>query len=421
MITRPKFFSLCVISLTVLTCFSASVYASDFNIPFINAAGLGDTYAGWAANPTDASIGYANPAGLTYLNQHSQLVVAALGLKGSSQFTGNATPPFPAASGSANTQLSAFMPSFYISAPVACNVVLGFGQTTPFALNTSFSKDSLLRYTATRSVIGTVVDVGPSIGVKISDKVSVGAGFDVEHLTSSFSNMVGFPLSFPGDSEVQNHLYGWGYGWHAGVLVQPVPCTRIGLNYKSPVVINATGNSQVFGPAGNFRVDQRATYHLPALAQLSIAQDFCCRFTALATAFYARWSSLSHILLQNSVFPGGFTAPVYMAFDYHDTVDYALGLNFQANNQWLLRTGITFLNTPTNDRTRVPQDPVGGGTILGIGARYQQNPCLSYDFGYTHGFFRQEPINFATPLATASGHNNTQTNVFGLQVNWNFA
>jgi len=46
---------------------SATSYAAGFQLLEQNASGLGNAYAGSAANPENASIMYFNPAGLTYL------------------------------------------------------------------------------------------------------------------------------------------------------------------------------------------------------------------------------------------------------------------------------------------------------------------------------------------------------------------
>ena len=80
-------------SAIVLLGLTAQAAASDFSLPFINAAGLGDAYADWATSANDASTAYSNPAGLVKL-QHQQIVFAPLGLIGNTKFTGTTiTPP----------------------------------------------------------------------------------------------------------------------------------------------------------------------------------------------------------------------------------------------------------------------------------------------------------------------------------------
>lgn len=407
-------------------CLSSSAIASDFNLPFVNAAGLGTVYSDWATSADDASTAYTNPAGLVKL-PYQQLVFAGVGLTGGTTFKGSAmTPPYPfpapvVQSGRASSRLNAFMPSFYYSLPFYNNrAAFAIGMTAPFGLGTTYEKDSLVRYLATRSqVVG--IDIGPSLAYKINDYVAVGAGFDALRLSFTLNNMFGPPLSFP-DAELQNHQRGWGYGWHAGVLFDMTPCSRVGLSFNSRISIHTTGDSIVFMPypGPEFRTtDQKTAAALPARVQLSGQQKFGTRWTAMATIFYTNWRTFEKITMQNTMTPFNSTTSVTIPFGYHNEFDYSVGATFKANDKWLLRGGLQYMNTPSNDQYRGVADPIGKAIILGFGAHYEQNSVFSYDIAFAHSFFKQMPVNVTTQLTTLNGHNNTQTNVVGAQLNWN--
>src|SRR5476649_1976133 len=115
---------LSVLSILCIAFISTQSIASDFNVPFVNAAELGDLYAGWAASANDASTAFTNPAGLTRI-KNQQWVFAALGIFGTAGFDGTTTqpfPPFPPQTGEANTKIHGFCPSFYYATPVAKNL-----------------------------------------------------------------------------------------------------------------------------------------------------------------------------------------------------------------------------------------------------------------------------------------------------------
>ncbi|AWN72513.1 outer membrane protein transport protein [Legionella anisa] len=417
-------FSFCVVS---------PVWASDFNLPFVNSAGLGVAYADWATAASDASTAYTNPAGLVKLS-HQQIVGNALGIIGTARFTGSAvTPPFPfpfavAQSGVAKSQIRAFMPSFYYSAPLTQRVSFGFNLTTPFGLGTNYgsTRSSIARYAATRAqVVG--IDVGPSLGVKITDRFSLGAGFDALHLAFTLNNMYGPPVSLPFDSRLENNLSGWGYGGHGGILLDLSPETRIGLSYYSKISLTTRGHSTVHTPAVGpvvaiFRTNQQETSAaLPARAQLSLQHDFTQRWTGFGTVFYTNWRTFNQITMENTETPTGETRSVTIPFNYHNCFDYAVGATFKATESILFRGGIQFMSTPSNDRDRGIADPVGSATIVAVGAHYQQNANLGYDVGVGHSFFNQMPVNLITPLTSLKGHTNTQTTAIGGQINWSFA
>ncbi len=399
-----------------LLVISPMVSASDFSLPFVNVSELGNMYSGVAASATDASTSYTNPAGLVKLKS-PELVLGGINVYGTTQFHGTTTTLISSETATTNGNMGGFIPLFYYSHPINENVVFGFGENAPFGLGTKYSKTSPLRYTATTSKI-IVVDLSPSIGIKLNDQYSVGFGFDAEQINLTLHKMIGFPLAIP-DADSQNYVHGWGYGFHAGIMDQVTPAARLGLTYHSQVMFHANGYSQVFATSGNFRTYQRANTALPALTQLSLDYDVNPKLAAMATVSYTHWSTLQQVTLKNYVLPGGFVTPVTIPFEYHNTLDYAAGLNYKANDKWILRTGMQYLNTPSNNRNRSVVDPLGNAILLAVGAHYQKNAVLGFDFGYAHQFAQTTHINTVTPISSAIGHEWISPNVFGAQLTWN--
>jgi len=412
-------------SILIPMCIATNAIASDYNIPFINVSQLGVMYADWATAASDASTAFTNPAGLIKLD-HQQLVFAGIGVVGSARFNGTATtPPYPfpvtvTETGAATTRINAFIPSFYYALPLSDRVTFGFTMAPPFGIGSNYSKDSLVRYLSTHSyVVG--IDMGPSLGFKINDALSIGAGLDAVRFAFTLTNMYGIPLSYP-DAELHNHLVGWGYGWHAGVLYDATSKTRLGFSYNSMVMEHTTGDSTVYPPIPNTELrynNQKTNFGLPARAQLSLQHEFTPRIAAMATIFYTNWATFSQVTMKKTMTPFGTLISATIPFNYHNTMDYSIGAVFKATDQWLLRAGVQYMNTPSNNRDRGVADPVGSGTVLAVGAHYQQNARLSYDVGLAHAFFNQMSVNVTNPLTKLVGHNNSQTNIFGGQVTWN--
>ncbi len=398
--------------------------ASDFSVPFVNAADLGTMYSGWAAEANDASTAFTNPAGLVRITQQ-QLVFAAVGITGNTQYSGTVSGNYPAPTtsdtGTASSKIGAVLPSFYYAFPLSDKVVLGFSETVPFGLGTNYAKDSVVRYAGTKTQIA-VIDFGPDVGFKITDKLSGGLGLDVDHVALNLNYMVKMGGSNP-DAETQNSLSGWGYGYHAGLLYQFTPATRLGLNYNSPVNFHASGDSTLYSSLianGEFKSnDLKANLKLLQMTQLSLYQDINPRWAVMGSVFYTDWHVLQQVTLQNVAIPPGSTINTTMPFNYESTFDYAVGTTFKVNPQWTLRTGVMLITTASNSENRLIGDPVGDQTVVGIGAHYQQNHSIGYDIGYAHDFFKQVTYNNASAISTETGHSDTQTNVFGAQLTWN--
>lgn len=414
-----------LISLTLLSIpYIAS--ASDFSLPFINVSDLGTAYSGWAAVAEDASTAFSNPAGLTEIHNY-QLVFPAIGLLGYTTFYGKTkTPGFPfpfpkEGQGSASSKLEAFMPSFYFAAPVNKCLTVGFFQTNPFALGTEYENDSIVRYLATKSKV-VVVDAGPCFGCKVTDQLSIGAGLDIQYLSFTLNHMFGPPFSFPLDSEQKNDEWGWGYGWHGGLLYKINRCARIGLNFNSRTWFHAKGNSRLYTPFPPYRfeTDQlRSDAPLPERAQLSLHLDLTSQWAFMSTVYWTHWHVFNELKLRNVMFFGGNTTDVTIPFNYTDTLDYSAGVSYKATERWTLRTGAQYMESPSDEKKRSVGDPVGPAIIVGVGARYVQNCHLSYDVGYGHSFFKDQTINNANPLVIANGYTHTQSNLVGIQINWN--
>lgn len=406
---------------------STSSFASDFQSPFVNVSDMGNAYGGWAALVPDASTAFTNPAGLTRIH-HYQMVMPFIWLWGKARFDGTTTsPPFPfpfqiREAGDAKSRIRGITPSFYLSAPITDRITFAFGQTVPFGLGSNYGKYSLVRYLATKAKIG-IIDVGPSVGFKVTDKFSVGAGFDAHYLMFILNQKLGPPVSIPFDSEIKNELTGWGYGWHAGVLYQFLPCFRIGASFNSKVWIHGKGDSTLLVPfpvALEFKSKRlRADAPLPPRAQLSFVYDINPCWSVMATTFYTHWAVLDKFTFRNHVTFGGGTTSVVIPLDYRDTFDYAAAINFKPTPKWILRTGVQILDTPLKPRFHSPANTGSSALVIAAGAHYEQDCHISYDIAYGHSFFDKAKIDIENLFAAAEGHVSAQSNAIGVQVNWN--
>jgi long-chain fatty acid transport protein len=402
--------------------FMSTSFASDFNVPFVSAAGLGNLYADWATNIDDSSNSFTNPAGLSQLH-HKQAVLAPIGIMGSSKFSGTTVsppPPFPLTeTNTSSTRLSAIIPTTYFALPLNRQFTFGVSANAPFGLGTNYPKDGVQRYQATRTQV-VVVDLSPCLGYQVTRDFSVGLGVDFNRLTYTLNSMVRSPLGGP-DWESQNHFGRFALSWHGGLMYQVLPKTRLGISFNSMISFRATGNSELFSPFGEARTTNQKSYaRLPARTQASIHQDITDRLAVMATVFYTNWATFQQLTQQNTVVsPTGATASVTIPFNFHNTFDYVVGLNFKATDKVIFKTGIEFMNAPSNNHGRGVADPVAQATVVGIGAHYERDKRFSYDVGVAHSFFQQNIVNVDTPFFTLSGTNTPQTTVAGLQITYN--
>ena len=437
-----------------------------------SAAAIGNYAAGIAAEGADASIGWYNPAGLVLIKEQ-QALLGGVGVFPSTKLTGTSTyntkvpgfpplsydQPFSGLQGGEN----ALVPSLHYALPLGPRAVFGFSIVAPFGLSTRYSEESPVRYAATLSKFETI-NVSPELGGMLTDHLSIGAGLDLQYATVKFNQMIGSPALMQGlaladvfvpptavDSESYNTGYSFGVGFHAGVMLMfDNNHTRMGLNYQSSIGHQFNGSSQLTGrladPTLNILDPEPANPHsrftsnslysndiqLPDILTLSGYQDINKKWALLGSVVYSGWSSFKTITL-NNVAVGvptsndttlQTTANSTSTENYRDAWRFALGANYHVNENWMMRVGGGYDQTPTVASARDVRLPDCDRWALSIGAHYQVLPSLGFDAGYTYLFASNDAIvNKTTAIGLTSTYNvnaisKNNAQLVGLQVVW---
>lgn len=445
----------------VLSCLSSQVFAAGFAIQEQNVTNLGLAYSGTGALAEDASTAYYNPAGLTRLNE-SEIVLSGIIIQGDFDFTassaftslppalGVATGPVPG-SATDDPGTVAFVPAMYISKRLDERWVFGFAVNAPFGLDTEYQEDGIARYLATNSSVKTL-NFSPNIGYEIFPCLAVGVGPDAMWAHAKLETRVGNGNAAT-DGYQKNRAQGWGYGWHAGILWSPWQTTRLGLQYRSHVNLNAEGNSEnlvplstvlgfvpIFvGNAGLFHEQRvRAEITLPETWSLSLYHAFNECFAVTADAAWTNWSRFHTLRLRFD--PGAAfttvagTTTAGLDTDtwehFQDARRVALGLIYTHDPRWQFKLGTQYDQTPVRDEFRTARLPDGDRIWLALGAAYNVNEAVKIDVGYAHIFFEDTDINERAPFIAGSDTPITQArlagsyegnaNIFGVQIRYDF-
>jgi long-chain fatty acid transport protein len=79
--------------------------------------------------------------------------------------------------------------------------------------------------------------------------------------------------------------------------------------------------------------------------------------------------------------------------NYRDTFGLAVGAEYQLNDQWRLRTGFKYDETPTVDAFRDTRVPDGDRFEIAGGFHYQYDEHIGIDASYAHLFFIDSSVN----------------------------
>lgn len=421
--------------LALFLCANSAGFASGFALEEQNAVQTGDFGAGGAAIAEDASTAWYNPAGLIRLTK-PQVVITGNEIWFNTTFNGTVNqsidgylPTGPVSVSNVQGGTSNFVPTFHAAYPINPNLVAAFSVTTPFGLATDYNADTFVRYATVQTKLRTI-DLSPSIGFKLTPKVSLGVGFDEQRLLGNFEVYTGIPaISTTYDTSSHNVVSDWSTGWHSGVLFALNDATRFGLSYQSKITHNASGYSTLTGPLAPNGTsyglnDANALIDLPAKTEVSAYHDMNNRWAVMGSLSYTQWSVLNSIILNNVATTVG-TSIINVPENFRNTWRVSVGTHYKLNDQWLIRTGLGYDKNPTNNTDRNLILPDSDRYGLSIGGRYQATKNLAWDAGFTHEFIKSTGVNntaVASLQDTAiSGKSVNSANVLGLQMTYTFA
>jgi long-chain fatty acid transport protein len=433
---KSRMFKLAV-SLLLLFLNSNALASAYYLYNAYSAVAAGDAGAGGAALAEDATTIYANPAGMSRLT-HPQLVISGSVLDTSVNFEGTNTWSSPGLgeyvqSGKAEGGATRFFPELYYSYPVNQKWNVGVSVTVPFGLGTYYPIHSVVRYSATTSEL-KVIDLSPNIAYKLNNQWSFGAGIDIDYSNIRLRAMAGVPtISTSLDSLSKNIAYGWGCGWHAGILYEFTPDTRFGFSYRSKMTNRLEGNSFIEGGAidllsgGITRVasnsDLKMTLVLPPISTLSAYHAFNSTWAIDGTLTYLQWRDLpNHFDVDNiASYPSNISG--YLPEDYQNSWIAAFGGIYHPISSWLMRAGIFWDQTPikAND-LRTANLPDSSRTGLSIGTHYQATKTLGVDLGWTHEFFNTAAMNtdliFGIQTSNTHGTFHNHLDIISASLTW---
>lgn len=411
-----------------------------------NVSGLGNAYAGAAASAEDASTIFYNPAGLTRL-KGTQLVFGGTVIRPSIKFhdqgsTSAVGTPLTGGDGGDAGDFS-LVPNFYIAHAVDERLRVGLGINAPFGLGTDYEPDWKGRYQAVTSDF-KAINFNPAIAYKVNDVLSLGAGVNLQYAEAELSNAIDFgSICFgrvgPGtctalgltpqnaDGFVRLEGDDWSWGFNAGLLFEPSESTRIGLAYRSHVEHTLEGEADFMGAptpltmGGAIFVDTDASADitLPESVSLSGYHQLDPRWAIMADVTWTRWSRFQELRAAfDSAQPDSYTTE-----NWDNTLRYSLGVSYAYTPAWTIRAGVAYDESPIpDDSFRTPRVPDNDRWWLALGLSYRASERTRFDLGYAHLFIRDTDIDHVNESIpdTLVGEYDSSTDIFGVQMTWQF-
>lgn len=418
---------------------SPTVWGAAFQLFEQDGASIANYHAGYAALANDASTAFYNPAGIVRI-PNQQLVFSGDTVMTSFKYRGtvmvNTINNFQSFGVTAQGGSLGFIPAVHYVVPLCDRVGFGFSVDVPFGLKVDYGSTTVLRYISTQSSV-KVVDISPTIGIRVTDKASVGFGPDIQPMSGEF-DMIGTFAGADLDSDGINKAEDTGYGYHLGALYEFSPATRVGASYHSQVVHHLTGTSDFMGPLAQ-ALD--ATIHsdrskvnitLPPYTAISIFHRLHSQFAIMGSVIYTQWRTLQNLVLQDiaGIALNSIGDPVpsvslttIIPQHFHNTWNFSIGADYYVADNALLRTGIGYDQTPVGNAYRNVQMPDNDRYVIALGGHYQATKAIGLDLAWSHIFFNKahvippEQITGAQ-IGRTNGSVSGGADVFGTQLTW---
>jgi long-chain fatty acid transport protein len=369
---------------------ASSAMAAGFWLYEMGTPDLGTASAGRAALAKDAATVFGNPAGMTSLDR-SQVLVGTQLVVGDVHFDrGGGTTVAGGNGGNASGTIPGG--SLYYAHSVTPDLKVGSWSGSYFAGSVQYEDGWSGRYYGTKAEIITL-GAGINGAYKINDWLSIGGGpfvlyGDLEHSVALNNLLVAQDgrLKFADDE--------LGVGGMAGLMLEPLRGTRLGVTYTSPVKLHFkdTPSTKNLGPGFQLLQNTRGLFTrrldlgltVPQQVMLSGYHELSERWAIMGNVVWQDWSefgkpdiSIASTNVNNET----------VNLNYDDTWGFALGAQYAFADGWLWSVGGGFDTSPMSKGERSPNLPLDQQFRIGTGIQYSlaENVTVGAAYQYMNG------------------------------------
>jgi long-chain fatty acid transport protein len=341
----------------------------------------------------DPSAIFHNPAGIAFL-KGTQVSVGTTLIRPSNKMILLQPPPWePQETWKGKSQT--FYPStFYLTQSIGEKVTLGFGFFTPYGLGSSWPKENQFRYLGYEDDMKTFF-FNPTVGVKLTDQLSVGVGVSYVYSTVNFKlvEIADFSAFGMGTYDVPAEMEGSGDSWsfNAGLLYRAEKFS-LGFNFRSGFDLEYTGElkldrSSVPAPVRGFvpeGSEGQTTFKFPHILGVGASYNFTDAFLLTADIHYILWSRFDEYVV---TFDNPALEKLVMSENWEDSFLFRLGGQYRLSPGFALRAGILYDETPQPVESMDPLLPDANRVAFTGGFGWNLTKKVVLDLTFHHEIF----------------------------------
>jgi len=419
---------------------AGTAQGAGFQLQENDVKGTGRADAGAASAPDDCAVVVNNPAAMGEFKT-SCLQGDLTAINFATKFHGSGTdllgrPLTGDHGGDGGTTLP--VPAIHYIMPISEQFAFGASLSVPYGFQTEYHDRWMGRYQAQTTKLQSPA-MTFSGSWRASDQFSIGLSIVAQRTSATLGQAINLgtilaqPTNgawLPQEADGRGQLKGndWGFGWGLGLLWKPTDADRIGFNFRSQIDHTIDGHAKFEIPSnlapyfgGAFvDTDGKADFNTPAYARLSWWHTANERLSFGADIGYTHWSSFKDLVIRYAnPAQAAFNSP--SIFDFRNTWFVSAGADYRLNEQWTVRGGLAYDQTPTTDAHRDPRVPDGNRKWVSVGLGYKASESLSFDVGYTHLFVEDGKIDDTSATYDhLVGHFESYGNLLGVSARYSF-
>ena len=372
-----------LLSLTLLALAGSTAFAGGYRVSIQGQKQLAMGHTGVAV-VNSAEVAFFNPAGMAYLDKKFNVSVGANALFANVKFQ-NSTYNWTAESKNVGTPFSV-----YATYKLNDWLTAGLAVYTPYGSAVDWDQDWQGAHLVNNIDLQAIF-IQPSISVRIGEHFSVGGGPIYATGSVNFNrNLSMNPLlsdseGNPTDVTIDaKGINAWGYT--AGFMFNPTDKMRIGMNYRSEIIMEARDGDATYSDVPSFVPLTNTTFDadLPLPAELTVGLSYEVTDKLLFAFDYNRtmWSVYKAL----DVKFGNGTESLNPR-NYQNSSTYRVGTQYKANDKFTFRAGWYFDESPVQDGFFAPETPRNDSMGYTGGLTYQLNSKLGIDFSFLYLHF----------------------------------
>ncbi|WP_283640789.1 OmpP1/FadL family transporter [Mesonia mobilis] len=373
----------------ILLLFAVTSYAGGYRVSTQGQRALAMGHSGVAV-VNSAELAFFNPAGLVYLENKINISAGMTGVISNVKWQNEMTGGF------AETESSLRTPFYlYASYSVSEKLALGLSVYTPYGSSVEWPTDWAGSHLINNIDLQAIY-IQPLISYKITDNLSVGGGPIFVTGSVNFNRNINRTLTDEQGNRSNVEVDASGvtsFGWSASAMYSPMENLRIGVNYRSEIILEAEDGDATFSnvpnsplaPVSNGTVSFDAELPMPAELTIGASYEFDKWLFAFDynRTFWGVYESLDIDFAPENI-PDSFNPR-----NYKDSSTYRFGVQYAALDKLDLRLGYYFDESPVQSGYFAPETPRNDSHGFTGGFSYQVSSKVAIDASFAYLRFEE--------------------------------